>query len=178
MAEGTTLTPTEYIQHHLTFLAKPVREGGGFWTVHWDTIVMTLIIGAAAFGFLWLVTRKATTGVPSKRQAFVELAVGFVNNQVKDIYHGESKLVAPIALTTFVLVLLLNATDFLPVDWVAGGLHALGMASEQSARMVAMRAASDNAATIIDELQLIYNKTRQAGITKELAEIVGGAAAV
>ncbi|HEX9094429.1 MAG TPA: F0F1 ATP synthase subunit gamma, partial [Coriobacteriia bacterium] len=52
------------------------------------------------------------------------------------------------------------------------------LASEQSARMVAMRAASDNAGTIIDELQLIYNKTRQAGITKELAEIVGGAAAV
>jgi F-type H+-transporting ATPase subunit gamma len=52
------------------------------------------------------------------------------------------------------------------------------MASEQSARMVAMRAASDNAATIIDELQLIYNKTRQAAITKELAEIVGGAAAL
>ncbi len=52
------------------------------------------------------------------------------------------------------------------------------IASEQSARMVAMKAASDNAATIIDELQLIYNKTRQAAITKELAEIVGGAAAV
>ena len=52
------------------------------------------------------------------------------------------------------------------------------MASEQSARMVAMKAASDNAGTIIDELQLIYNKTRQASITKELAEIVGGAAAV
>ena len=52
------------------------------------------------------------------------------------------------------------------------------MASEQSARMVAMKAASDNAASIIDELQLIYNKSRQAAITKELAEIVGGAAAV
>jgi F-type H+-transporting ATPase subunit gamma len=52
------------------------------------------------------------------------------------------------------------------------------MASEQSARMVAMKAASDNAGNIIDELQLIYNKTRQAAITKELAEIVGGAAAV
>jgi len=52
------------------------------------------------------------------------------------------------------------------------------MASEQSARMVAMKAASDNAGQIIDELQLIYNKTRQAGITKELSEIVGGAAAV
>ncbi|MCZ7565962.1 MAG: F0F1 ATP synthase subunit gamma [Burkholderiales bacterium] len=52
------------------------------------------------------------------------------------------------------------------------------MASEQSARMVAMKAASDNAANVIDELTLIYNKSRQAGITKELAEIVGGAAAV
>ena len=52
------------------------------------------------------------------------------------------------------------------------------MASEQSARMVAMKSASDNAATLIDELTLIYNKSRQAAITKELSEIVGGAAAV
>ncbi len=52
------------------------------------------------------------------------------------------------------------------------------MASEQSARMVAMKSASDNAATLIDELTLIYNKNRQAAITKEIAEIVGGAAAV
>ncbi|MCI6632040.1 MAG: F0F1 ATP synthase subunit gamma, partial [Sutterella sp.] len=52
------------------------------------------------------------------------------------------------------------------------------MASEQSARMVAMKAASDNAKKLIDELQLVYNKTRQAGITKEITEIVGGAAAV
>jgi F-type H+-transporting ATPase subunit gamma len=52
------------------------------------------------------------------------------------------------------------------------------IASEQSARMVAMKAASDNAESVIDELTLIYNKNRQAGITKELSEIVGGAAAV
>jgi len=52
------------------------------------------------------------------------------------------------------------------------------MASEQSARMVAMKAASDNAKKLIDEMQLVYNKTRQAGITKEISEIVGGAAAV
>ena len=52
------------------------------------------------------------------------------------------------------------------------------MASEQSARMVAMKAASDNAKKLIEELQLVYNKTRQAGITKEISEIVGGAAAV
>ena len=116
MAEGTELNPTEYIQHHLTFLAAPVREGGGFWTLHWDTLITTVVLGVVAFGFLWFVTRKATSGVPSKLQAFVELCVVFVNDQVKGIYHGESKIVAPIALTTFVLVLFMNAMDFLPID--------------------------------------------------------------
>ena len=52
------------------------------------------------------------------------------------------------------------------------------IACEQSARMVAMKSASDNAGTLIDELQLVYNKARQAAITQEIAEIVGGAAAV
>ena len=52
------------------------------------------------------------------------------------------------------------------------------IASEQSARMVAMKAASDNASSVIDDLTLVYNKSRQAAITKELSEIVGGAAAV
>jgi F-type H+-transporting ATPase subunit gamma len=52
------------------------------------------------------------------------------------------------------------------------------MASEQSARMVAMKAATDNAGTLIKELKLVYNKTRQAAITKELSEIVSGAAAI
>ncbi len=112
-------SPTEYIQHHLTFLAHPVRDGN-FWTVHIDTLLTTLVLGALAFGFLWLVTRKATTGVPSRTQAFVELAVDFAQNQVKDIYTGTSKIVAPIALTTFVLVLFMNAMDFLPVDIMAG----------------------------------------------------------
>jgi len=116
MAAASELTPTSYIQHHLTFLTKPVGEAGGFWSINWDTLITTLVIGIVTFGFLWLVTRKATAGVPSKRQAFVELVIDFVNEQVRGIYHGESKIVAPIALTTFVLVLFLNAMDFLPVD--------------------------------------------------------------
>jgi F-type H+-transporting ATPase subunit gamma len=64
------------------------------------------------------------------------------------------------------------------IEAVVYQMLAENMASEQSARMVAMKAASDNAGKIINELQLIYNKTRQAGITKEISEIVGGAAAV
>ena len=81
------------------------------------------------------------------------------------IYEPEAKTVLDQVLTRYIEVLILQSV-------------AENMASEQSARMVAMKAASDNAATLIDELTLIYNKNRQAAITKELSEIVGGAAAV
>ncbi len=82
-------------------------------------MITSVVLGVLAFGFLWLVTRKATTGVPSKTQAFVELSVDFVNDQVKGIFHGNDRLVAPIALTVFVWVLFMNAMDFLPVDIMA-----------------------------------------------------------
>jgi len=123
---ATYESPTEYINHHLTFFTHPVNAQGGFWSVNVDTMLTTIVVGIAAFGFMWFITRKATTGVPSKTQAFVELTLDFIGNQVKDVYHGESGLVAPIALTAFVLVLFLNAMDFLPVDITAGGLQAIG----------------------------------------------------
>jgi F-type H+-transporting ATPase subunit a len=119
-------SPTEYINHHLTFLTKPVGSGGDFWTINVDTLLSSLFVAVLTFGFLWLVTRKATAGVPSRTQAFVELAFDFVNDQVKSIYHGTSSIVAPIALTTFMLVLMLNAMDFLPIDILTAGLHAVG----------------------------------------------------
>jgi F-type H+-transporting ATPase subunit a len=126
MAAATDLTPTSYIQHHLTFLAHPVNREGGFWTVHVDTLVTTLVVAVLAFGFLWSAARRPTAGVPGKWQAFVELTFDFINDQVKGIYNGDSKIVAPIALTTFVLVLFLNAMDFLPVDIMSALFGALG----------------------------------------------------
>ncbi len=72
MASGHLPTPTEYIEHHLAFLKHPFG-GGSFWTIHVDTIVMSLICGIVGFGFLWMITRKASAGVPSKLQAFAEL---------------------------------------------------------------------------------------------------------
>jgi F-type H+-transporting ATPase subunit a len=126
MASEEALSPTEYINHHLTFLAHPVKSEGGFWTLNVDTLLTTVVVGVLAFGFLWWVTRKVSSGVPNRTQAFVELLLDFINDQVKGIYNGPSPVVAPIALTTFVLVLFLNAMDFLPVDIVAGALHAVG----------------------------------------------------
>ena len=81
------------------------------------------------------------------------------------LYEPEAKAVLDQVMTRYIEAIIFQAV-------------AENMASEQSARMVAMKAASDNAATLIDELTLVYNKNRQAGITKELSEIVGGAAAV
>jgi len=126
MAAEEALSPTEYITHHLTFFTHPVKDEGGFWALNVDTLLTTVVVGILAFGFLWWITRKATSGVPSKTQSFAELAIDFINDQVKGIYNGPSPVVAPIALTTFVLVLLLNAMDFLPVDIVTWILHTIG----------------------------------------------------
>lgn len=111
------LTPTGYIQHHLTFLAK--SGDTPFWTLHVDTLVTSLVLGVIVFGFLYSVVRGATAGVPTKRQAFVELAIDFVNAQARSMFHGDIRFLAPLALTVFVWVFFMNAMDFLPVDIMA-----------------------------------------------------------
>ena len=82
------LTPSGYIEHHLSFNAYPMNEGAGFWTLHMDTLVMSVVLGLIVMGLIWLVARKATSGVPTKGQAFVELVFGFIDDQVKNIFHG------------------------------------------------------------------------------------------
>src|SRR5215472_1759635 len=119
MAAETPLDASSYIQHHLTFFAEPINEQGGFWTLHYDTIITSVIIGVLVLGFLWLVIRKATPGVPSKTQAFAELAVEFVNDQVRSMFHHDYRIVAPIALTVGLWVVFMNLADLLPVDIMA-----------------------------------------------------------
>jgi F-type H+-transporting ATPase subunit a len=128
------LTPTEYITHHLTHGSKQLGDGG-FWTIHFDSLAVAAVLGLVGIGFIWWIVRGATSGVPNRRQAFVELLVGFIDNQAKGIFrHGDrNKFVAPAALTVFVWVLLMNAMDFLPVDIVALGTHAI---SEHGFRIV------------------------------------------
>ena len=120
MAAEQPLNPTSYIAHHLTFNTKQFGEGG-FWTLHVDTLVTSAILGILTLGFLWWVVRGATAGVPNRRQAFVELAFDFVDEQVKGIFTqgNRHQFVAPVALTVFVWVLMMNAMDFLPVDIMA-----------------------------------------------------------
>ena len=119
-------SPTEYIQHHLTNLTVKVSDGG-FWTLHLDTFLTAMILGVVAFGGLYLVSRRVTTGVPGRLQAFVELLYDFVDNQVKDIFHGDRRFVVGLSLTVFVWVLLMNAMDFIPIDWFAGAMGFIGI---------------------------------------------------
>lgn len=120
------LTPSSYIQHHLSFNAQPVGEGS-FWTLHVDTLAMSVLLGLVVMGLVWWIARGATAGVPTKRQAFVELVFGFVDDQVKNIFHGNRhSFIAPTALTVFLWVFAMNAMDFLPVDIFAKFMHSLG----------------------------------------------------
>ncbi|HTT08682.1 MAG TPA: F0F1 ATP synthase subunit A [Gammaproteobacteria bacterium] len=129
---GEALTASGYIGHHLTFMVKPVGNGA-FWALNVDTLITALILGILTFGFMRWIVAGATAGVPNRRQAFVELAIEFVNNQVKDIFHHDMKFMAPLALTVFVWVLMMNAMDFLPADWVSMGTHHI---SEHGFRVV------------------------------------------
>src|SRR3954468_24974614 len=125
MAAASELTPSEYIEHHLTFFTKPVGEGGGFWAINVDSLIVSILLGIIGVGFIWWVVRGATSGVPNRRQAMVELLIDFVDEQAKGIFqHGDRhRFVAPLALTVFVWVVLMNAMDFLPADIVGLATH-------------------------------------------------------
>jgi F-type H+-transporting ATPase subunit a len=103
---------TEYISHHLQHLTV----GEGFWSFHVDSIFMAVVLGLLVLGLFWTAARKATSGVPGKWQAFVEMVVEFVDTQVKEVFHLDRRFLAPLALTIFLWVFAMNAMDLLPLD--------------------------------------------------------------
>jgi F-type H+-transporting ATPase subunit a len=128
MAAEQPTSANEYIVHHLTFLSNKTSTGVvDFSTLHLDSIFFSVLLAILFGGAFYLAARRATTGQPGKFQSFVELLVETVNNQVKDSFHGTSKLIAPLALTIFCWVLLFNAMDVLPVDLLPAIAHGLGV---------------------------------------------------
>ncbi|MDP9044843.1 MAG: F0F1 ATP synthase subunit A [Pseudomonadota bacterium] len=125
-------TAGEYIIHHLQHLQNDHQHGVvDFSVVNLDSTFFTILIGVVACWLLWLAARKATSGVPGRFQAAVEILVEMVDSQAKGIVHNahSRKLVAPLALTVFVWIFLLNAMDLLPVDLLPWfGEHVLGLA--------------------------------------------------
>ena len=105
-----------YIEHHLKNNTLELVEGSSFWSINMDSLVYTLITAVVYLLFFGMVAKKVKSGVPSKTQNFVEMVVGFVNEQVKDLFHYKSKVVAPLALSIFIWVFLMNFMDLVPVD--------------------------------------------------------------
>lgn len=107
----------EYIEHHLSnFTAQ-----AGSHTFHLDTFWVSLILGFVFLAMFGLVARRASVDKPGRFQLFIEMIVEMVNGSVKEIFHGRSTLVAPLALTVFMWIVLMNCMDFLPVD-LAGAI--------------------------------------------------------
>ena len=127
-----SLTTTGYIKHHLQNLtygqlpdgtwgiahsAAEAREMG-FWAIHLDTMFWSVLLGAL---FLWLfakAARKATADTPSGWLNFVEWVIDFIDDNVRGSFSGKNELIAPLSLTLFVWILLMNLMDLVPVDWI------------------------------------------------------------
>ena len=125
-SNAESITPSEYIEHHLTNLRISVGEGG-FWQLDLDSLIMSIIVGIIGLGVFWIVARRVTDGVPGRLQGFVELVLEFVDNTVKDVFPGDRKFLGPLALTIFVLVFMMNLMDLIPLDFVAVAMQSFGV---------------------------------------------------
>jgi len=130
------LTSSAYIEHHLQNLQVCKNEAGEWiWnhcagnpmTINVDSMFWSVLLGLV-FVFLFRgAAKKSSAGKPSRFQAFVEIIVEFVDSSVKDTFHGKSRLIAPLGLTIFVWVFLMNLMDLVPVDWIPLAASAAGV---------------------------------------------------
>jgi F-type H+-transporting ATPase subunit a len=130
-AAGQAPTSGEYVQHHLVHLQNKTQVGPvDFTVVNFDSIFFSTALGLLTITVLWLAARKAHAGVPGRFQAAVEMMVEMVENQAKGIVHNahSRKLVAPLALTVFIWIFLMNFMDLIPVDLIPQIWHAAGPA--------------------------------------------------
>ncbi|MFC6167518.1 F0F1 ATP synthase subunit A [Acinetobacter terrestris] len=131
-AEEHALTSTEYIKHHLTNmtygkmpdgswkLAETAEEAQqmGFTAIHLDSMGWSITLGVIFCLLFWVVAKAANSGVPTKFQSAIEMIIEFVDSSVRDTFHGKSRLIAPLALTIFVWIFLMNLMDLMPVDFI------------------------------------------------------------
>lgn len=131
MASGE-LTSESYIRHHLTnltygrhpngewgFAATPTEASDmGFWAIHVDSMLWSVGLGVLLLVLFFRVARRATTGVPTGIQNAIESIVSFVDETVRSTFSHKNDMVAPLALTIFIWVFVMNLMDLLPVDWI------------------------------------------------------------
>lgn len=139
---GDTISSTEYIQHHLTNWTYGKHPDGhwgfahnaqeatemGFWAIHVDSMIWSIFLGAVFLFLFHKAAKKMTSGVPGGFQNFIEWVVDFVNENVRGSFSAKNDLVAPLALTIFFWVLLMNLMDLVPVDLIPRIAQEIGAA--------------------------------------------------
>ena len=126
-----TITSSEYIRHHLQNLTCSLQQGHfhcahtaeeakamGFWAFNVDTLLMSFVLGTVFLFFFSRAVKCPAPGVPGGLQNFVEWVIEFIENSVRGSFSGKNNLVAPLALTVFMWILLMNLMDLIPIDWV------------------------------------------------------------
>ncbi len=127
-----TLTSTQYIQHHLTNLTFGQQPDGtwglahniaeakamGFWAIHVDSMAWSIGLGLVFLLLFRKAAKSATSGIPGGWQNFVEWVFDFIEDNVRGSFSGKNDLIAPLALTIFMWVFLMNLMDLIAVDWL------------------------------------------------------------
>jgi F-type H+-transporting ATPase subunit a len=140
MAQGE-LTASAYIKHHLqnlTFGQHPDGTWGiahgaeqakemGFWAFHIDTLGFSFVLGALFLFIFAKAAKRATVDAPSGFQNFVESIIDFIDENVRGSFKGKNPMVAPLALTTFIWIILMNTMDLVPVDWLPYAAQLMGV---------------------------------------------------
>lgn len=128
---GSAITPSQYISHHLEHLTLNLKtfslgDGGGFWTLNLDTMLVSVIVGILVFTVLRIAATRAAE-IPGKLQNFAEMLIESIDNTVHEIFHHKSTFIPSLALTIFVWIFAMNAMDLLPVDFLPRVLGVFGV---------------------------------------------------
>ena len=181
-SSGEELNSSGYIQHHLQNLTCGFGDDGfvcggadvaaqlGFWGFHIDTLFWAVLLGGVFFFLFRSVAKAANSGVPTRFQALIEMIVEFVDESVKDSFHGTSRLIAPLALTLFVWIFFMNLMDLVPVDWLPETAVAMGIKYQKVVPTTDVNATLGMAIAVF-ALIIIYS-IRFKGVGGFLSELV------
>jgi F-type H+-transporting ATPase subunit a len=161
---------TGYILHHETNLSNRSAHGiVDFSVVNYDTVFFSLLLAVVFLALFGLVARRATAGVPGPVQNFVETIVSFVDGQVRDTFHGASRLVAPLALTIFCWIFLFNFMDLIPVDLLPLAARGVGLEHLKVVPSTDLNATFAMSLTVF--ILIIYYSLRMKGVVGFISEL-------
>jgi F-type H+-transporting ATPase subunit a len=186
MAGGSEkITTGEYITHHLqnlTFGKHPEHGWGfahsaadaqamGFWAFHVDTMFWSVLLGIVFFVLFRRVAKQANSGVPSRFQSAIEMIVEFVDNSVRESFHGTSRFIAPLALTLFVWIFFMNFMDLIPVDWLPWVAGEIGISHQKVVPTTDVNATMGMSITVF--VLILYYSIMMKGVGGFIGELTG-----